>query len=137
MQTENDYRNFVLKNCSGWVERIEKGRGTRDGFPDLVFLLNGIMIPVELKRGTIEGGYLLSDNIRPSQIQWHSNFVRHGGKSLLLVGSFVSRGVWRSFVADVSSVDCWPSGRFKIGADCFELEGRDFHVELGQFVWLS
>lgn len=64
----------------------EPGMGSTVGIPDVWLMIGGQWLPIELKHGTIKGGYLKC-NVRPAQINWHTSVHKAGGKSLFIVGT--------------------------------------------------
>lgn len=68
-----------------WSEAYETRSGSGFGYPDLQLLINGWLLPVEIKKGWISEGRLHSTQIRPSQIFWHHRFAKSGGTSVIIV----------------------------------------------------
>lgn len=73
-----------------WSQTNEIRSGSSFGAPDLQFLVNGMLLPVEVKRGvadfvSIGCGVIFPEVIRPSQISWHHEFLMAGGKSFIVV----------------------------------------------------
>lgn len=82
---ETEYKRQLRKIVGGWSEVYETRSGGGVGYPDLQFLLGGVLIPVEIKVGEVVGDVLRSSEIRGSQIAWHHNFKKAGGVSVILV----------------------------------------------------
>gem|GEM_PF-3346659 len=84
-ETETGLKNRLRTVIGGWSEAYEPGAGSGVGYPDLMFLADGILIPVEVKKGRVIEGRLISDRIRPAQISWHHRFIKSGGLSFIFV----------------------------------------------------
>lgn len=81
--SEAELKARLRKIVGGWSESYEPGRGSGVGYPDLQFLLGNRLLPVEVKQGFIQDGRIHCDRIRPSQINWHDNFLKNGGLSFV------------------------------------------------------
>ena len=73
-----------LRPHLGWYSRVEPGRGSTPGAPDLITLVKGTLMPVELKIGKLKHG-LLHATLRPEQLIWHRSFSEAGGVGIVLV----------------------------------------------------
>ena len=83
---EADVRCWVRDHWPGWVEFYEAAHGGSPGVPDVQFMLNGLLLPAELKVGTLRDGFVLPKRVRPAQVGWHMRFAAAGGTSLILIG---------------------------------------------------
>jgi len=69
-----------------WHNRVEFGKGGTPGTPDAELLLDGVIIPVELKVGIYKCGLdVVKADVRAEQILWHNRLWRAGGKSVFMV----------------------------------------------------
>lgn len=69
-----------------WSCAYETTRGSSVGYPDVQILIDELkLLPVELKVGFVDDDRLRSKEIRPSQISWHHEFRKAGGKAIILV----------------------------------------------------
>jgi len=104
------------------------------GVPDLQYMNDGFLIPVEAKLGWLENGLLRSKEIRGVQIGWHEMFRRAGGQSLVIVGvpagkkwdGYVLRTVEREYLMRWKAG--WPIG------ECMQIV-RNGKFEPGRFEW--
>lgn len=85
MATETAYKRKLRTIFGGWSCAYETRSGGNFGYPDLQFLVDGVLLPVEVKVGKVVDGRLVSRQIRPSQIHWHHEFWVAGGRALILV----------------------------------------------------
>jgi hypothetical protein len=85
MAFESAYKREFRATLGVWSEAYEPARGSGVGYPDLQFLVCGILVPVELKKGRLKGERIYPMNVRPSQIAWLHNFNKAGGRAFLLV----------------------------------------------------
>jgi hypothetical protein len=84
---ERRVRALVRKHWHGWSDWLEPTGSAGVGRPDLDVLVDGRIVPVELKvmNGSADG-WICCEKIRPTQISWHFRFNRAGGISLWLFG---------------------------------------------------
>lgn len=103
--SETAYKRKLRTVIGGWSCAYETRSGGSFGYPDLQFLVGGVLLPVEVKVGRVVGDRLLSRQIRPSQIKWHHDFWVAGGKALILVCT-----------GNVNEMDAWavPSTRREV-----------------------
>lgn len=78
--SENELRQWLFANWKGWIERREPAGSIGEGAPDIQLLVEGHVVPVELK--VKRGGKI---HMRAAQVGWHLHFYRSGGKSLFLI----------------------------------------------------
>lgn len=113
-KNETEFKRFLKTQIGGWVDNIEQTRGSTHGFPDLLVLSGGLLGPVEVKVGKLEGGLLYPEEIRPAQISWLDRYQRAGGVARLVIGVRVkNKGRWIAFMKeDVSlgSISGWRNG---------------------------
>lgn len=93
---EKDVLDELKKRWLGNLDRIEQANGSSCGFPDLLLYVYGTensykmeigkLVPVEAKRGWLREDRLRIDQIRPSQVSWHTRFALAKGNSFFLVG---------------------------------------------------
>lgn len=141
---EEDFSAAVRKAFgNGWIERIEKGRGTSEGMPDLVMLLPSGLELCELKCGSVIDGVLWSKEVRPAQIRLHTDLANKGGKSFFLVGVWQggeSKRVddpanWRAYAFDSVLARHWDEVGYEVGQTCFEIDMGDLYNSLADFVF--
>lgn len=140
---EDDFSACVRKAFGGWVERVEKARGTTDGFPDLVMLLPSGFELCELKIGSVIDGVLWSHEVRPSQIRFHHDLANKGGKSFFLVGCWIggeSRNLdvpanWTAYAFDGCLARHWHDTGFAVGETCFEIDMSNLYDSLTDYVY--
>ena len=83
---ERQFKLWIKKNWSGWLNSYEPRRGATIGIPDIQVLVKGTLVPIELKAGVLVGEVLKTKKVRASQINWHHKFSEAGGMSLVMVG---------------------------------------------------
>lgn len=115
---ERQFQRWFVKEwqrTGGWVENVHPSFGTKTGIPDVFVLVAKLLVPIEIKVGTIESGVLEVSEIRPAQIRWSRKFSSHGGCCGLIAG--VRRGSrWR---IGVVMNEHWWSGKRSFSADEF------------------
>lgn len=131
---ESDFSAAVQDAFNGWCQRVERGRGMRDGFPDLVFLLPQGLQLCELKIGSLIDGVVWSDEVRPSQIQFHHELADNGGQSFFLVGVWCGDN-WRAFAFDGAVARHWETTGFVVGETCFEIDMNNLYDSLSEYVY--
>lgn len=111
-QSETKLKRLLRGAVGGWSEAYEPSRGSGVGYADLQFLVDGEILPVEVKCGHIADGRLFSSQIRPSQIAWHHGLRVCGGASFVVVCWLESKGLhaW-----SIPSVDRGVSARWLEG----------------------
>lgn len=140
---EENFSHAVRSAFNGWVERVEKARGTTDGFPDLVFLMPSGFELCELKTASLIDGVLWSDEVRPSQIRFHHDLANHGGKSFFLAGVWVGGesnrfddpANWKAFAFDGLIARHWEETGFEVGQTCFEIDLDNLNQSLADFIF--
>ena len=85
---ESDFKRWLRTNWDGWMETYEPRRGTGIGIPDVQIVVDGRIVPIELKVGVIKNGVLFPREIRPPQIVWHKKLNDAGVASVLLIGVY-------------------------------------------------
>lgn len=94
-----------------WTEAYETRSGSGVGYPDLQMLVGRLLVPVELKAGGVENGRLRCSEIRPSQISWHHEFLKAGGKSFIVVcWSYGGLNAWAIPSTDREVTSKWKQG---------------------------
>lgn len=83
---ERQFKLWIRKKWSGWLNSYEPRRGSTIGIPDIQVLAKGVLVPIELKVGVLLGEVLRTKDVRASQINWHNKFSEAGGMSLFMVG---------------------------------------------------
>ena len=73
-RSERGFQRALLKNYLGWAESFHPFCWSKTGIPDVMFLYDGALLPVELKIGKIVGEWLFISDVRPSQIRWAKEF---------------------------------------------------------------
>lgn len=82
-------RRWFRKHWEGWCEFREPARGVGVGSPDCIAMMpDGFLVPVEFKVGWFGSNGFMSTSLRPAQVEWHRNFVMHGGIALIAVGFY-------------------------------------------------
>jgi len=132
--TEDDFSHAVRDAFDGWTNRLEKGRGTQEGLPDLCILLPSGLEMAELKVGSLIDGVLWTEEVRPSQIAWHRELADHGGRSFFLVGVWCGDH-WRAFAFDGISARYWETTGYKVGETCFEIDMNNLYYSLTEYVY--
>lgn len=140
---EADFSAAVRKAFDGWIERIEKARGTSEGMPDLVMLLPSGLELCELKIGSVVDGVLWPCEVRPSQIRLHHDLANKGGKSFFLAGVWVGGNSnrvddpanWKAYAFDGSIARFWDEVGYEVGQTCFEIDMDDLYNSLADFVF--
>lgn len=85
---EQKVRTDFRARWIGWLETYQPGLGGGSGVPDVQIMPRpNFLVPIELKRGWIEGGRLFVDKIRPDQVSWHTRFALEGGRSWFYIGA--------------------------------------------------
>ena len=80
--SELQFKRWFVEAWGGWLVRIEPRQGGDVGVSDLMVVVDGRLIPVELKvmvEGKVSG-------IRPSQKVWHRQAAAAGLVTLLCAG---------------------------------------------------
>lgn len=134
MPTETVYKRKLRKLFAQyWSEAYETRSGSGFGYPDLQFLVHGLLIGVEVKSGLV--GDLGSDiatiypnMIRPAQITWHDRFKKAGGKSYIVTctGTDYKMSAWSLASTDREYLANWKTG--------FPLKDCTQWVDRGQLV---
>lgn len=134
--SEQEFSTWFGKTWQGFGCRVEPGLGGDTGNPDWFIQPDCItgMVGVELKLGQIKGNRLYSDEVRPSQISWHSRLARQGGISLFLV--YTSDGI---FAVDGCYANQWENGYLITGGlsdGAYQLsnEASTFSTSLETFI---
>ena len=102
-RSERGFQRGLLKNYPGWCQGFHPAFGTNTGIPDVMFLYDRHILPVELKIGKIVGDWLFVSGVRPSQIRWAKEFRKCGGTSAFLCG-VVEEGAWSSILLPFDQV---------------------------------
>ena len=102
-RSERGFQRELLKNCIGWADSFHPSSGSKTGIPDVTFLYDGVLLPVELKIGKIVGEWLFISDVRPSQIRWAKEFRKAGGRSAFLCG-VIEDGKWSSILLPFDQV---------------------------------
>jgi hypothetical protein len=140
---EDDFSAAVRKAYSGWIERVEKAKGTTEGFPDLVLLMPSGLELAELKVGSVIDGVLWCNEVRPSQIRFHTDLANKGGRSFFLAGvwkggesrKFNEPSNWSAYAFDSILARHWHETGFKVGETAFEIDMMDLNQSLTDFVF--
>lgn len=82
---EIEFKRWIKKHWPGWFSCYEFAPGATPGVADIQILVKGIIVPIELKVGSIENNLLEVERIRPAQIKWHNDLFNAGGYSFFLV----------------------------------------------------
>lgn len=108
---ENDFKRWVRDSWAGWLESYEPRRGTGIGIPDIQIVVDKVLIPVELKVGEIENGWVIPREVRPAQIQWHRELNHYGVRTVLLIGVYdYEDEVWLPYPIDGRLIANWRNG---------------------------
>ncbi len=133
--SETKAKKILRHAIGGWSESYEPGRGSGVGYPDLQFLADGILIPVEVKIGRESGCRIFSERIRPSQIQWHHEFQEAGGDSFVFV-CFGSGAEFRAWAIPKPTRDItsqWRNG-WEVSKCTLVVQGRERMIGLSSLV---
>ena len=113
--SEQDFKRAFRARWKQWSDTIEHGRGSGSGQPDLLLAerANGwtdtmehvpsLLVPVELKVGTIARDHLFPEEVRPAQMQWWREYVKTGGRGALVTGVMIN-GRWSAWSLQLDSV---------------------------------
>lgn len=85
---ETQFKSWLIKSweaSGGWAERYEPRRGSGVGIADIQLLVDRL-VPIELKIAEVRNGVLYSDDIRGSQIGWHTRLNKFGCSSYFIWG---------------------------------------------------
>ncbi len=122
---ESEVRDDFRQRWSGWIESYHPGGGSGIGVPDIQILVDGRLIPIELKRAIKKDGKVFSDAIRPAQISWHIRFTNAGGKSYFVLGSSHCGDMERFIVDSETILRCRNVGLF-VDSECKFLKVSEF-----------
>src|SRR5688572_20062877 len=86
MASETEFKVWFRGQWKGWSEAYEPRRGGGTGVPDVQILLDGQLLPVELKLGEVRDGRVFADDFQPAQVSWHARFWQAGGVAIFIVG---------------------------------------------------
>lgn len=131
---ESDFSRIIRDSFDGWVERVEPGRGSNPGFPDLIALLPSGLEFIELKCATVEDGVLWPSEIRPAQIAWHKRIADSGYRSLFLCGVWMGDR-FAAYAFDGLSAAHYETTGFRIGETCFEIDMNNLYDSLSDYVF--
>lgn len=97
--SETDFKVWFREQFKGWSEAYEPRRGSGTGMPDIQILLDGLLLPIELKLGEIKNGRVFADEFQPAQVSWHYRFNQAGGVAIFIVGvslydNILGKQVW-------------------------------------------
>ena len=84
---ESNVRANFKNHWVGWLDTIQPGLGGTVGVCDTQVLIDGKLVPIELKWCELRNGLILPKRIRPDQISWHRRFNDAGGDSFFLMGA--------------------------------------------------
>lgn len=110
---EIEFRRDLRRRFKGWSEVYEPGIGGGTGIPDVQFMVEGILFPVELKIGKVVGEKGLSFDLRPAQRVWHNNFFSAGGVSVVAVCHNYVGMKYNTFLIPGFIAAAWPFYRDK------------------------
>jgi hypothetical protein len=96
------FNSGFLSVYRGWHSRIEYAPGGTVGSADALLLIDGLLLPLEVKIAKpLKKGYSVS--VRPSQVIWHKALARAGGVSAFFIQcgelNWIIRG---KFVDDIT-----------------------------------
>lgn len=155
---EREYQKWLRKWYRGWTTSVEYGLGGDDGFPDMVFgddqfpvwwdgksydmaSIGGVGYPyfVEIKRGKLLNGRLFPDEVRTSQLIWHTNARAAGMRCAMFVGvpaCGLGKG-WMTFAVKSELMKDWKEG-YDIGKTAFGLASGEGGYDMTQAIraWL-
>lgn len=132
MLTESQFKIWFRKTWTGWVESYEPRRGSGVGIPDLQIVVDGHILPVELKVGKVVDGALVVNEVRPDQIGWHRRLIDAGVASIFLVGVGTGSKPDQVFAVSPKAILSW-----KIGIDLFEVDEIKSLTQLKRYVRCS
>jgi hypothetical protein len=123
-QDEIDYKRFIIDCYPFWSCPYEPGLGSKTGYPDLQLMEDRSkqLLPVELKVGVLKNGRIFPREVRPSQVTWHYEFAKAGGRACLLTGTKLS-GRWVGYAVPGFWAEHWRLG-YPI-ADCFFMDSAN------------
>lgn len=86
---ERLFQRWVVKQwerTGRWGENVHPSMGMKAGFPDVLLMASGLVVPIEVKLGRLVDTGLKVSEIRPAQVRWSNRFTMNGGKCGLIVG---------------------------------------------------
>lgn len=133
---ELDVKRSFRALWPGWVGAYEIAFGGDIGAPDLQVLVGKLphVLPIELKRGWMRSsGVVVPDRVRAAQVGWHRDFIKAGGRSILLIGVANSPFDNELYVVQGKDIPRWASG-FIVGKEAWRINpipvGKDIKMEL-------
>jgi len=117
MLSESQFKSWFRKTWDGWVESYEPRRGSGVGIPDLQIVIDGHILPIELKVGKIVGDVLVVNEVRPDQIGWHRRINDVGIGTIFLIGVGEGSKPDAMFAVLPKAIVKW-----KDGIDLFEVD---------------
>ena len=99
---ETEFRKYIkelLANAGVFSITVEHRSGGSVGAPDLLLLVDTLLLPVELKVGSYDAraDVVRCERIRPAQIKLLDELSAAGGRARLLIGVQDFRG-WQSWL---------------------------------------
>ncbi len=110
MRETTHMKKWIRDNWDGWIESYEPRLGSSVGIPDIQIVVDGKLVPIELKVADLSDGILCSSEIRPPQINWHRNLAAHDVLSLFLFGVGKGNVPERLFAARGDKIANWSAG---------------------------
>lgn len=109
---ESDLKSWIRKTWDGWCESFEPRIGTGVGIPDMMFIIQDVLVPVELKVGVLsdDGLVLYPSEVRAAQLQWHHACNNAGVASWFLVGTGTGKKPDRVFLVAPHHMVEWRDG---------------------------
>jgi hypothetical protein len=122
IQVKREFRSVVHV----WSESYEPGLGSGVGYPDLQLLAGDRLMPVELKVGRIDKDRIKCRAIKPSQISWHDEFMKAGGRSWIVAGWIEDRklNAWAIPSVRREVTSAWREGWLIDDCVCWVARGR-------------
>lgn len=104
------------KRWTGWMDTVEPSLGSGMGVPDLLLLLKirglPVIMPTELKIGSVRKKRIYPSIVRGSQVRWHFHLSDCGGCSSIVIGVSPEE----AYLIDSRLVLNWKNG-FVIGKE--------------------
>lgn len=114
-RSETEFSRWFVKEFSGFACRVEPGLGGDVGNPDIMLLSDSLptLLPIESKKGKLQGNRLYPSKVRPSQISWWHRYTVSGGIGALLVDC-ESDGIW---IVNALYLNQWENGYLITGGE--------------------
>jgi hypothetical protein len=107
--SEQKFKSWLRKHWDGWFESYEPRKGSGIGIADVQVVVDGRIVPLELKIGKFVNGLLCPEEVRPAQINWHRELNAAGIHSFFLVG-VPDKKLWAIYIIRPNRIVKWSEG---------------------------